>query len=128
MSKKTGVKILFVIIITFLILQGISYLSTKNSNTTSEIFRDTTHLILTTHVKCRMDCRQITIDEIKEILQKGHVNYAKSGMGTQGDSTYALEGYSFDNQHIRVIVAPKNNELVVITCIDLNKDWPCHCY
>ena len=116
------------IIIIFLILKGISYLRTENSNTTNETFRNTTHLILTKHVKCRMDCRQITIDEIKEILQKGNVNYAKSGIGTQGDSTYALEGYSLDNQHIRVIVAPKNNNLVVITCIDLNKDWPCHCY
>ena len=127
MSKKTSGKILLMAIIIFLSLQLVRCAGSENNNTTDEIFRDTTHLILTKHVKCRMDCRQITIDEIKEILQKGNVNYAKSRMGPRGDSTYALEGYSVDHQHIRVVVAPKNNELVVITCIDLNTDWPCHC-
>lgn len=74
-----------------------------------------------------MDCRQITIDEIKEILEKGNVNQSKSTVSSKGNRTYALEGYSHENQHIRVIVAPENGDLVVITCIDLNKEWSCNC-
>lgn len=74
-----------------------------------------------------MDCRQITIDEIKEILKNGNINRAKSGIGAKGDSTYALDGYSHENQHIRVVVAPENKRLVVITCIDLDKEWHCDC-
>ena len=74
-----------------------------------------------------MDCRQIIIDEIKEILKNGNINRAKSGIGAKGDSTYALDGYSLENQHIRVVVAPENNELVVLTCIDLDKEWHCDC-
>lgn len=75
-----------------------------------------------------MDCRHITEEEIKEILKTGAVNYRKSGIGSKGDSTFALEGYSHENQHIRVVVAPESDGLVVITCIDLNKEWPCNCY
>jgi hypothetical protein len=111
-----------------LIVKGVAWFNTTNSNAGNENYRNTSHLILTKHVKCRMDCRQITLEEIKEILKKGNVNYAKSGLSSKGDSTFALEGYSQENQHIRVVVAPENDGLVVITCIDLNKEWPCNCY
>jgi len=74
-----------------------------------------------------MDCRKINIEEIKEILEKGKINYAKSGYGAKGDRTFALEGYSREHQHLRVVVAPENDGLVLITCIDLNKEWPCNC-
>ena len=75
-----------------------------------------------------MGCRHINEDEIKEILKEGRVNCAKSGIGSKGDSTFALEGYSHENQHIRVVVAPESDGLVVITCIDLGHQWPCNCY
>lgn len=90
-------------------------------------YRDTTDLILTKHVACRMECREITLEEIKEILVHGKLNNAKSKIGSKGDQTYALEGYSEDGQNIRVVVAPEKNGLVVITCIDLKKEWPCRC-
>jgi hypothetical protein len=98
------------------------------SSASEDLFRDTRHLILTKHVKCRMDCRHITIQEIKEIIDDGNVNYSKSGQGNKGDDTYALEGYINEHQHLRVVVAPESDGLVVITCIDLDKEWPCNCY
>ena len=125
MKKKINIYLLLFVILVFLIIKGAERFN--GSSTGHEDFRNTSHLILTKHARCRMDCRQITIDEIKEILEKGNVNRAKSGIGTKGDSTYALEGYSHENQHIRVIVAPENEDLVVITCMDLNKEWPCNC-
>ena len=75
-----------------------------------------------------MGCREVTLDEIKWIIENGKVNYGKSGIGKKGDSTFALEGVSLDKQHLRVVVAPeKDGSLVVITCIDLEKEWPCNC-
>jgi hypothetical protein len=127
LRRKNNVYFLLVIVIVFLlVIKRFSCVS--NENPSNESFRDTTHLILTKHVECRMDCRHITEEEIKEILKTGKVNYRKSGIGSKGDSTFALEGYSHENQHIRVVVAPENDGLVVITCIDLNKEWPCNCY
>ncbi|MDE3183416.1 MAG: DUF4258 domain-containing protein [Bacteroidota bacterium] len=126
MKRRSSFYFLVIIIVVLLIIKSSAWFNQLNRDTSS--FRNTGHLILTKHVKCRMDCRHITEDEIKEILKEGSVNYAKSGIGSKGDSTFALEGYSHENQHIRVVVAPESDGLVVITCIDLGHEWPCNCY
>ena len=128
LNRRSNIYILVVLIIIFLVVKGFSWLKTGSNFLGKERFRDATQLILTKHVKCRMDCRQITLEEIKEILKSGDINYDKSGTGSEGDSTFALEGYSHENQHIRVVVAPENDGWVVITCIDLGRKWPCNCH
>lgn len=102
--------------------------SSASNSAVINSFRNAAHLKLTKHAKCRMECRHITLQEIKEILKNGDENYAKDREGSKGDKTYALEGYSSEQQHIRIVIASENNEVVVITCIDLDKDWPCNCY
>lgn len=89
--------------------------------------RNESHLILTKHAKCRMQCRDITEDEIKEILHDGNINYNKSNPNDKRGATYALEGYSHEHQHLRIVVAPEDDGLVVVTCIDLDKKWQCDC-
>ena len=113
-----------------IIILGIWFGKKNNffKSSANELFRDTNHLILTKHAKCRMDCRHITAQEIKEIIRTGNVNYSRSGRSNKGDDTYALEGYSNEHQHLRVVVATENDGLVVITCIDLDNEWPCNCY
>ncbi len=101
--------------------------SSESNSTDGDSFRNTNHLILTRHAKCRMDCRHITAEEIKEVIHDGNVNYLKSGKGSKGDETYALEGYSKEHQHLRIVVAPESDGLVVITCIDLDNEWACNC-
>lgn len=114
------------IVIVFVLLRTFTHFNSENKK--RESYRDTAHLILTKHVRCRMGCRHITKQEIKEIVENGKVNYRKSGIGSKGDSTFALEGFSHENQHIRVVVAPESDGLVIITCIDLEHEWPCNCY
>ena len=91
------------------------------------INREEKHLIYTHHARCRMDCRHINDKEIREILERGSVNYAKSEPAGRPDPKYALEGYTAEGQHLRVIFAPENDGLVVITCIDLATEWQCDC-
>ena len=74
-----------------------------------------------------MECREIDADEIKEILHEGNINYNKSNLNEMGGPTYALEGYSHDKQHLRIVFAQKPDALVVVTCIDLDKEWQCDC-
>ena len=75
-----------------------------------------------------MDCRHVDESEIKEILETGDINFAKSELNTDlCHKRYALEGVSRDSQRLRLIVAECNDELTVITVIDLGKDWPCAC-
>ena len=35
-------------------------------------------LIYTRHARCRMDCRHISEEDIREVLREGHINEAKS--------------------------------------------------
>ncbi|MFI5156759.1 MAG: DUF4258 domain-containing protein [Chitinophagales bacterium] len=85
------------------------------------------HLIYTRHARCRMGCRHITEKEVFEILEKGEVNDSKSEPNGHPDPKYALEGYTKEGQHLRVVFAPESDGLVVITCIELGAEWPCDC-
>ena len=93
-------------------------------NTNEHSIQNYHELILTKHAKCRMECRHINLEEIKEIIKTGKENYSKS---QRGNHTIALEGYSTEGQHIRLVVAPENDNLVVVTCIDLDREWSCDC-
>ena len=82
----------------------------------------------TQHAKCRMECRHITQEEVKDIMQNGNINYRKSEASGMPCPTYALEGYTHKyNQHLRIIFAQCDNKTKVVTCIDLDVDYECHC-
>jgi deoxycytidylate deaminase len=84
-------------------------------------------IIYSRHARCRMDCRHITETEIKEILSEGKINYGKIEENPKG-KTYSFEGITAERQHLRVVFAPKgNNDIEVVTCIDLDTEWSCNC-
>lgn len=121
-----------IVAIVFLILGVVAYYSrnsdTNNISPSSKGFdRNLTPIIYTKHARCRMNCRHIDEDEVKEILYKGTINYNKSQPNAKPDPKYALEGYTKDNQQVRIIFAPTNKGMVVITCIDVNEEWKCDC-
>lgn len=84
-------------------------------------------IIYTKHAKCRMECRHISEAEIKEILETGKVNARKIEEDDRG-KTYPLEGKTSTDKLLRIVVAPKKTDLVIVTVIDLDKDWPCDCH
>lgn len=93
----------------------------------SDVFsRDYKSLSYSKHAHCRMDCRQIDESEVKDILKNGTVNYSKTEKSSKGVS-YALEGMTRDSQHVRIVFSPHGSEVVVVTAIDLDKEWPCDC-
>ena len=82
----------------------------------------------TQHAKCRMECRHITQEEVADIMQNGNINYKKSEATGMPCPIYALEGYTHkDNQHLRIVFAQCDNKTKVVTCIDLDVDYECHC-
>lgn len=85
------------------------------------------HLTFSKHALCRMACRNITEAEVKEILETGKINTEKSNPRDLPCPTFALEGYSDQGQHLRIVFAPCNQETRVVTCIDLDKEWQCDC-
>ncbi|MEQ8363656.1 MAG: DUF4258 domain-containing protein [Cyclobacteriaceae bacterium] len=99
----------------------------KQVRTNLDVFRDReAEYFFTKHARCRMKCRSITQREIKEIVRKAKINYNKSDLQDSRGPKYAMEGYtSRDRKHIRVIVAPKQKHLSIVTVIDLDKEWEC---
>ncbi|MEQ1797630.1 MAG: DUF4258 domain-containing protein [Lacibacter sp.] len=100
---------------------------TDNEKSNLDVFRDPeSDFYFTKHARCRMKCRHITQEEVKEVVRKAEVNYKKSELDAVQGPKYALEGYtSRDRQHVRIIVAPKQRHLTIVTVIDLDEDWEC---
>src|SRR4028119_1109068 len=65
--------------------------------------RKATDLYFTKHAKCRMKCRHITQQEVKDILVRGTVNYNKSELQDPKGATYAVEGVTSDKQKVRIV-------------------------
>ena len=88
--------------------------------------RNVGKIIYSRHARCRMGCRHIDESEVKEILQSGKINMDKIEADSRG-KTYPLEGKTHDNQNVRIVFAPRQDEIVVVTVIDLDKEWHCDC-
>jgi hypothetical protein len=97
-----------------------------NTKTEEPFNRHTNNIIYTKHARCRMECRHIDESEVKEVLEDGKLNYSKIEESEKGKS-YPLEGFTHDKQHVRIVFAPKKENLVVVTVIDLDNEWPCNC-
>ncbi|MFT3747406.1 MAG: DUF4258 domain-containing protein [Agriterribacter sp.] len=116
------------LVIVLLVWQYYPVTRQHNDVTHDEGFnRDLTPVIYTKHARCRMGCRHIDEDEVKQILRSGTINYKKSQLNSKPDPKYALEGYTGDNQHVRIIFAPSQRGMVVITVIDVSEEWQCDC-
>ena len=89
--------------------------------------RRVSYIEYTEHAKCRMQCRKITQTEVEEIMKEGKINYSKSDVNDRPCPTYALEGVTQDNQRVRIVFAQCDFKTKVVTSIDLNTDWECHC-
>ncbi|MFT3935034.1 MAG: DUF4258 domain-containing protein [Chitinophagaceae bacterium] len=100
---------------------------TQNTDRNNGLDRRVSYLEYTQHARCRMDCRQITEEEVKYILQNGTINYRKSEANGHPCPTYALEGYSLEKQHLRIVFAQCDYKTKVVTCIDLDHEFECHC-
>lgn len=98
-----------------------------NKNQTASFDRNTTNLYFTKHAKCRMKCRQISQQEVRDILVNGKINYNKSDLNDPQGPAYAVEGVTNDQQHVRIIFAPKQTHLTVVTVIDIDVKHQCNC-
>ena len=74
-----------------------------------------------------MDCRQIDLEEVREVLKDGKVNPAKSEPDDKPCPSWAVEGTTHDNQRVRIVFAECDNEVRVVTAIDLDNEYDCYC-
>jgi len=93
-----------------------------------ELFdRSPRNLVYTKHARCRMSCRAISEADIREIMDRGIINLAKSDRNDKPCPTFALQGETRDGESIRVIFAQCADITKVITCYNLRVDFDCFC-
>lgn len=106
---------------------------TEKKNSAAEINRNrgfdrrVSFIEYTEHARCRMDCRKISQSEVEEIMRDGKINYNKSDVNARPCPVYALEGITHDDQKVRIVFAQCDLKSKVVTCIDLDTEWECHC-
>ncbi|HEX6193350.1 MAG TPA: DUF4258 domain-containing protein [Chitinophagaceae bacterium] len=132
MNKKwLPLLIILLLAATVFIIRNRQGQADKTSNTTVNrdrgFDRRVTLLKYSNHARCRMDCRQITTAEVEQIMQEGKINYKKSDLKNGRCPRYALEGFTSDRQRVRIVFAQCNTNTTVVTVIDLEKEWTCHC-
>lgn len=85
-------------------------------------------VVYTAHGKCVMDCRQITIENVKSILINGDVNFKESNVRNVSCPSYAIDGELSGNRKIRIIVTTADSIAKIETAIDLDsKKDSCLC-
>lgn len=89
--------------------------------------RRVSYLEYSSHAKCRMQCRKISESEVEQIMQDGKINYNKSDIQNARCPRYAVEGITSDDQKVRIVFAQCNDKTTVVTVIDLDTEWTCHC-
>lgn len=130
-SKKAG--FLFLLILALAVLFITKWKAVQQQSDTEYTVRQRgfdrriSTLEYTKHALCRMDCRRISKSDVNDIMRNGEINYAKTELDDKPCPTYALQGYSNDGQHLRVIFAQCDNKTKVVTCYDLEKEFECHC-
>lgn len=98
----------------------------KGAKAPQRLDRSLSEFVYSKHALCRMDCRQIDKSEVQEIWQNGVLNEKKIERSSKGVS-YPLEGVTHDGQKVRIVFAPKGDKLVIVTVIDLEREWSCDC-
>lgn len=89
--------------------------------------RRTALLEYSNHAKCRMQCRHISQAEVEEIMRDGKINYSKSDLQNARCPRYAVDGMTDDDQRVRIVYAQCNQSTTVVTVIDMETDFTCHC-
>lgn len=116
-------------VILLVIIAGITFFQNQQSKFSFNDFDQNTNkkIYYTKHAKCRMDCREISKEEINFIREKGNINYRKSDMEDKPCPTIAKEGRSKDGQMLRIVFAECDNETKIVTAIDLENEYECNC-
>jgi hypothetical protein len=136
-KSKVNAISLIVVVILGLVAFGIKKCKNSNQNypdrtiTTAEGEWRHHKIIYTSHARCRMECREISENEVEYILANGTINEEKSREENEEASghclTYALEGDTKDGQHVRIVFGACDKITKVITAIDLGVEHVCNC-
>lgn len=134
MKKATPLLILVLLALIFLVARNWEHRNTAPANQPGggdpgsiAFERRVDRLEYTEHAKCRMSCRQVSRQDVEDILREGTIIRPKSDMNDKPCPSFALEGRTRDKERLRIVYAQCDNETRVVTVINLDKEFHCNC-
>jgi hypothetical protein len=126
-KKKLNLPLMIGFVVIFFILRYILFDFNEDNIKQENLPFSYSKIHYTKHAKERMDCRKISEQEVEEVLLKGDINNQKTVYSNEACSTkYAIEyRVATDKQFIRVVAAPCNEKLNIVTVIDLESNNEC---
>lgn len=108
---------------------GLSYILNLTQKTKSVEHVNTTREALeyTHHAQCRMSCREIDENEVREVLVSGEINQKKSEPQAQPCPVEVREKRVPSGQRVRVVFGKCRGQTKIITVIDLDNEHECNC-
>ncbi|MBL6991386.1 MAG: DUF4258 domain-containing protein [Bacteriovoracaceae bacterium] len=83
---------------------------------------DSGDYIYTGHANARLQQREVTRQEVKQVLRSGFHEKKKDKYDPAYESwNYSVKGTTIDNRNLRVIVSFDEYGMLIITVIDINK-------
>ncbi len=85
-------------------------------------------IIFSKQANCSMQCRGINQEDVKYLLKGGSVNLGKSEVHAKPNPNYAVDGYTKNHHHLRIMIADCGDTSKIISTIDLaSENDSCHC-
>lgn len=124
MKRRMVTVPLFLLLLVFLVF----LIRRWNEPKRKEAFdRDSPLLVYSGYALCRMQCFQVSKEEVNEIMKKGVINFNRSNRRAFPCPTFVLQGRTSAGQSIQVIFEQCREATKVINCYHLRKDAACDC-
>jgi hypothetical protein len=101
--------------------------ATDNIDRNTSFDRRLSFLEYTEHATCRMECGHTSKQIIENGFQHWEIDTAASEFNVHPCPIYALTGYTADSLHLRIIFAQCDFKTKVITCMNIDAAFDCHC-
>lgn len=100
---------------------------TGNIDRNNGLDRRLSFLEYTEHAVCRMTCGHISKQTIESGFQHWQIDSAASEFNARPCPIYALTGYTEDSLHLRIVFGQCDFKTKVITCMNIDAAFDCHC-
>ena len=116
---RTAILLAILIVIIYFVYQG--------RNTPSELIYNGKIVEIADHAACRMDCRKVSKEDVRQVLLKGKQNDEKSEPNHPSCPRFVLESKTNNKEALRIVIADCEDKAILITVIDLKNNYKCDC-
>lgn len=89
--------------------------------------RQPSQLVFTSYALCRMECFELSREDVILIMRKGVILLNRSNRKNQPCPLYALQGHTTAGRYIRVLFEQCQGSTRVVGCYDVYDDKGCGC-